>query len=171
MNLTNASQYDRVDPAEVQSLKDEIERLKSHEAELQAATAERDSRIAAQIQTVSSRQTHPWLYAYPCCQLDQLKAALSGKDEMAKRQILTANGKASQLREQNDALVKERNELKAQLSKTATPSFSDGTELKSLQVEKAALEKSLAEARASASSVASLNATIVRLFSAVLRYH
>ena len=80
---------------------------------------------------------------------------------MVKRQMTAANTKASEQRQRLEAMTKERDELKAQLSKNAAPS-SEGPQLKALQSEKAALEKSLAEAKAAAARVDQLNATIVR---------
>lgn len=46
-------QYDRIDPAEVQSLKDEIEELKSQKAQVEAASQGNEEEKQKQVERVS----------------------------------------------------------------------------------------------------------------------
>lgn len=45
-------QYDRIDPAEMQSLKTEIEHLKAANQDIEKLTAEKDTRLAEQSKKV-----------------------------------------------------------------------------------------------------------------------
>ena len=53
MEIDNYLQYDRIDPAEVQSLKDEIEELKSQKVEMEAASQSNEEEKHKQEERVS----------------------------------------------------------------------------------------------------------------------
>jgi len=58
-NVSDVShQYDRIDPAEMQALKDEIERLKSQK---EATSAEQEERISSHVQRVRNIGKLGWI--------------------------------------------------------------------------------------------------------------
>ncbi|KAH9948873.1 hypothetical protein B0H21DRAFT_731535 [Amylocystis lapponica] len=154
------SKYDRIDPAEVQSLKEEIDQLKSQKAETETATAERDQRIATLTDTITQLESS----------LKKRGDLVKSNNEKARSRIGRMEESARQMQAQLESLSKERDELQAQvaISDSAAPSREPelSQQVGQLLAEKAALEKSLFEERAARSSVSDsseLTATITLL--------
>ncbi|KAI0953616.1 hypothetical protein AcW1_007790 [Taiwanofungus camphoratus] len=163
------SKYDRIDPAEVQSLKDEIEQLKSFKSEVERAVAERDEQIKSQTERIAALDANN----------KHLKEIGQKNNQNARNRFAQLNSEKAQLNEtiiqlqtQLQIATGERDELKAQPPTDTSVSSSKEQELsqqlESVLAEKAALEKLLADektahAGAPPAEVEELNTTITAL--------
>ncbi|KAI0736332.1 hypothetical protein C8Q72DRAFT_803970 [Fomitopsis betulina] len=166
-NAQLLSKYDRIDPAEVQSLKDEIERMKATKEEAENVVKEHEERVnqlneklaASEITIRNQRdigQKNNQKYRSSFEQFSTTKAQL--------------NEQINQLQTDLQAVTAERDQLKAQppALPVDTSREQDLTQqLEALHSEKAALEKTLADERAAhsedADPAAALQATIASL--------
>ncbi|KIJ62559.1 hypothetical protein HYDPIDRAFT_93869 [Hydnomerulius pinastri MD-312] len=121
------SKYDRIDPADVQTLKDEIESLKTQKAEFEKRMEERDAKEADMAQRVRA------YVSLSTCAFNSEKSALSQT--------------ISDLQANVKSLTAERDSLRGGASADGTSS-----QLEAMRQEKAALEKALADEKASKAS-------------------
>ncbi|KAI0087040.1 hypothetical protein BDY19DRAFT_324018 [Irpex rosettiformis] len=136
------TKYDRIDPAEVQALKDQIEQLITAKAELESQKADVQSADAEKINKLEEN-------------LQRLKDLNKRNNDIAKSRFGAhalerekLNGTITQLEAQILALTTERDELKAKTQDTVAPGASAkeeelNRELEALRTEKVELEKRL----------------------------
>lgn len=141
------SKYDRVDPAEVQSLKDEIAALKSQKAEVEKLAAERDAKFSEANTRVEALEDA----------LRKHKEAATKNMEGFRQRLGQVNQERSrmnqqvkELQEQVRTLTAERDTLRAGAGAGADSDASKEltAQLDALRHEKATLEKALAEEKA-----------------------
>ncbi|CCM06215.1 uncharacterized protein FIBRA_08460 [Fibroporia radiculosa] len=156
------SKYDRIDPAEVQSLKDEIERLKVQKDELEKAISERDQRLTVQDEKAVSMQRT----------IDRNKEIGIQNNQKFRASFERFNAEKAQmtseidgLKAQIQALTSERDELKDRSRSAPTmASVHDlSEEVDALRRDKVTLEQSLADAQSRQASFNDVEATIATL--------
>ncbi|KAM5539450.1 hypothetical protein V8D89_006902 [Ganoderma adspersum] len=148
-NAQLLSKYDRIDPAEVQSLKDEITQLQTQNLELKTAAEQQAADTAAQ--------------QFKLGQLEEMNTKLKhmGQENNARAksrfnkdalEITRLKQESTELQERVDALTKELEEVKTHSQEAAAAGASVDPaltqELEALRADKASLEKALAEERA-----------------------
>lgn len=148
------SKYDRIDPAEVQSLKDEIAALKSQKAEVEKVVAERDAKLSEGNARVEALEDA----------LRKHKEAATKNTESFRQRLGQVNQERSrmnqqvkELQEQVKTLTAERDTLRAGASVSADSGASNelNAQIDTLRHEKATLERALAEEKAKPSQSAS----------------
>ncbi|KAI6151410.1 hypothetical protein EDD17DRAFT_1636802 [Pisolithus thermaeus] len=137
------NKYDRVDPTELQSLKDEIDALKSQKAEVEKLAAERDAKFSEANTRVEALEDA----------LRKHKEAATKNMEGFRQRLGQVNQERSrmnqqvkELQEQVRTLTTERDTLRAGADSDASKELT--AQLDALRHEKATLEKALAEEKA-----------------------
>ncbi|KAH9936573.1 uncharacterized protein B0H18DRAFT_974482 [Fomitopsis serialis] len=140
------SKYDRIDPAEVQSLKDEIDRIKAAKEDMENSAKERDER-SVQLQEKLTAAEASIRHLKDIGQKNNQKyRATFERFDTTKAQL---NAQITELQTGLETVTAERDQLKAQ------PQEQELTQqLEMLRSEKAALEKALADERTAHSSAA-----------------
>ncbi|KAL4250041.1 hypothetical protein ABKN59_004926 [Abortiporus biennis] len=130
-NTQLLTKYDRIDPAEMQSLKDEIDRLKAEIAETQKNAAESAQKAHAQY----------------------TKAVNIGRqnNDTFKRKIQGYEATIKEITAERDAL---KSEVEANASRKVQEAQDAKQQLDALRAEKETLEKALEQAKATATAVA-----------------
>ncbi|KAH7885445.1 hypothetical protein F5I97DRAFT_1885511 [Phlebopus sp. FC_14] len=151
-NAQLLSKYDRIDPADVQVLKDEIESLKSQKADMEKLITERDAKISESNGRVEALEEN----------MRKHKESQAKNIEQFRTRLGALNAEKSQLNKTVNELQTEVKNLAAERDVlrsgggTGGPSTDSSKELTSqveaLRQEKATLEKTLAEERASRAS-------------------
>ncbi|KAG9227404.1 Protein mlp1 [Pleurotus ostreatus] len=100
------SKYDRIDPAEVQALKDEIEQLKIAKAQLEEAAGEHDKALQDQVQKTTTLEDN--LKAHK----ERHKATV----DSARARLATLTSERNTFREKSTALEAERATLQTSLN-------------------------------------------------------
>ncbi|KZT67236.1 hypothetical protein DAEQUDRAFT_729270 [Daedalea quercina L-15889] len=161
------SKYDRIDPAEVQSLRDEIERIKASKEETESAVKERDERLV-QLQEKLTTADATIRHQKEIGQKNNQKYRTSFDQFGAARAQF--NAQIAQLQSELQTVTAERDQLKAQPQAAPADSSREQEltqQLESLRSEKAAVEKTLADERTAhlgdAAPIAALQATIASL--------
>ncbi|TFY64347.1 hypothetical protein EVJ58_g2677 [Rhodofomes roseus] len=157
-NTQLLSKYDRIDPAEVQSLKDEIERIKAAKGEMENVVRERDEQLT-QLQEKACDTTIK--NQREIGQKNNQKYRASFEQFTATKAEL--NGQITQLQTELQTVTAERDQLKSQppaISPDPSKEQELTQQLESLRSEKDALEKALADERAAHSSAAAPVATL-----------
>ncbi|KAG8214434.1 hypothetical protein J3R82DRAFT_9457 [Butyriboletus roseoflavus] len=141
-NAQLLSKYDRIDPADLQTLKEEAENLKTQKAELEKRLAEheaKDSESASKIATY-----------------DENMRKLRSMTNNLKQQLGASNGEKStlnrtlaDLQAELKSVVAERDSLRTNTGAGTEVSKDLTSQLESLRQEKVALEKTLADEKAS----------------------
>ncbi|KAI6016240.1 TPR/MLP1/MLP2-like protein-domain-containing protein [Pisolithus marmoratus] len=146
-NTQLLSKYDRIDPAEVQSLKDEIDALKAQKAEVEKLAAERDTKFSEANARVEALEDA----------LRRHKEAAMKNTEGFKQRLGQVNQERSrmnqrikELESQVGTLTAERDTLRTGAGASADSDAPKEltAQLDALRQEKAALEKALADERA-----------------------
>ncbi|KAI0826824.1 hypothetical protein BC628DRAFT_1319381 [Trametes gibbosa] len=148
-NTQLLTKYDRIDPAEVQSLKEEIAQLQTKNAELESTIETQKTEITAQLQRIHIlEEAHTRLKTIN--KDNNQKAKTRFEREGAEIQRL--NQLVTELQAQVDALTKELGDAKVHSEQAAAagapvdPALAQ--ELESLRIEKANLEHLLVEEKA-----------------------
>ncbi|KAF4577004.1 hypothetical protein EYR36_004990 [Pleurotus pulmonarius] len=100
------SKYDRIDPAEVQALKDEIEQLKTAKAQLEEAAGEHDKTLQEQVQKTTSLEDN--LKAHK----ERHKATV----DSARARLATLTSERNTFREKSTTLEAEKAALQTSLN-------------------------------------------------------
>ncbi|KAF9220879.1 hypothetical protein BS17DRAFT_786120 [Gyrodon lividus] len=137
-NAQLLSKYDRIDPADVQTLKDEIETLKTQKADLEKRIAEHDTKDTETAYRVATYEENLRKYR-------DLTANLKGRLGAFNSEKSTLNQTISDLQVELKSATAERDSLRA----TAGAGADTSKELETLRQEKATLEKTLADEKAS----------------------
>ncbi|EGN98500.1 hypothetical protein SERLA73DRAFT_169454 [Serpula lacrymans var. lacrymans S7.3] len=141
------SKYDRIDPADVQSLKEEIETLKSQKAEAEQMLSGREAEFASQTQRTEALEAN----------VRKFKESHARNAEAVRQRLGLLNNEKSQLnatvaelRAQVKTLTTERDAIQS----SAAPVLTSGSgndltdQVESLRKEKNSLEKALADEKA-----------------------
>ncbi|KAI0629748.1 hypothetical protein C8Q77DRAFT_263303 [Trametes polyzona] len=155
-NAQLLTKYDRIDPAEMQSLKDEITQLQARNAELEATIEAQKAEIAAQVQRIHVlEEAHTKLKTINKDNNQKAKARF----EREGAEIVRLTQLAADLQARVDALTAELEEAKAHSQEAAAagapvdPELAK--ELEALRAEKANLEQLLAQEKAAHQLVSS----------------
>ncbi|KAI6139407.1 hypothetical protein BKA82DRAFT_25515 [Pisolithus tinctorius] len=146
-NAQLLSKYDRIDPAEVQSLKDEIDALKAQKAEVEKLVTERDAKFSEANSRVEALEDALRKHKEAATKnMEGFRQRLGHVNQERSRM----NQQVKELQEQVRTLTAERDTLRvgAGASTDSDASKELTAQLDSLRHEKAALEKALAEERA-----------------------
>ncbi|KAI0647815.1 hypothetical protein C8Q79DRAFT_924901 [Trametes meyenii] len=150
-NTQLLTKYDRIDPVEMQSLKDEIAQLQDRNTELEALIGTQKAEIELQLQ----RATHTKLKSINRENNQKAKARFEREGAELKR----LNQLTSELEIRVESLTKELDEAKSNVQAAADSGASIDPELvkelEALRVEKASLEQHLAEEQAAHRTVSS----------------
>ncbi|KAF9491788.1 hypothetical protein BDN71DRAFT_1281098 [Pleurotus eryngii] len=122
------SKYDRIDPAEVQALKDEIEQLKTAKAQLEEAAGEHDKALQEQAQKATSLEDN--LKAHK----ERHKATV----DSARARLATLTSERNTFREKSTALEAEKATLQTSLNEmlaSGTQASSDSSDQASVIAE------------------------------------
>ncbi|PIL22755.1 transporter [Ganoderma sinense ZZ0214-1] len=148
-NAQLLSKYDRIDPAEVQSLKDEIAQLQTQNLELKAAAEQQAIDTAAQQLKLRQLEEMNTKLKHTGQENNSRAKARFNKDAL---EITKLKQESTELQERVDALTKELEEVKTHSQEAAAAGASVDPaltqELEALRADKASLEKALAEERA-----------------------
>ncbi|KAF8843385.1 hypothetical protein BDN67DRAFT_924393 [Paxillus ammoniavirescens] len=137
-NTQLLSKYDRIDPADVQTLKDEIETLKTQKADLEKRITEHDTKDAETATRVAILEENVRKYKDHTANLKSHLGIINGERSALKQSM-------SDLQAELKSVTAERDSLRANSSIGADAS----RELETLRQEKATLEKALADEKAS----------------------
>ncbi|PCH39913.1 hypothetical protein WOLCODRAFT_88363 [Wolfiporia cocos MD-104 SS10] len=168
-NAQLLSKYDRIDPAEMQSLKEEIERLSTVKEEFEKNVAERDQQLAAQTERIAHMESVIQKHKEVGQRNNQISKSRFAQYEA---QIAELNTKTSSLEEELKLVTAERDQLQTRTSTDSSATVPReqelSRELDALRAEKESLERTLAEERAAHASapavnMADLDATIASL--------
>ncbi|KAI6030410.1 hypothetical protein F5J12DRAFT_800153 [Pisolithus orientalis] len=146
-NAQLLSKYDRIDPAEVQSLKDEIDALKAQKAEVEKLVTERDAKFSEANSRVEALEDALRKHKEAATKnMEGFRQRLGHVNQERSRM----NQQVKELQEQVRTLTAERDTLHvgAGASTDSDASKELTAQLDALRHEKAALEKALAEERA-----------------------
>ncbi|OBZ68761.1 Nucleoprotein TPR [Grifola frondosa] len=158
------TKYDRIDPAEVQSLQEEIEQLKTAKADLEKSAEERDAQNTANVHKFEA-------------EIQRMKEVNSKNNTTARNRFEKDREererlevKIKELNTSLESMTKERDELQTRAQTTVSDVSKDhelNQRINRLASEKLALEKSLASEKAakeaSSTKLAELSAEIATL--------
>ncbi|KAG6330667.1 hypothetical protein ID866_8422 [Astraeus odoratus] len=146
------SKYDRIDPTEVQSLKDEIEALKAQKADAEKSISERDTKLSEVNSRVEALEEAVRKHREAAHKhVEQFRQRLGQANQEKSKLTETIN----QLQEQVKTLAAEKDALRSSINTNNTDSDSLKelhTQLDALRQEKEALERALADEKAKAST-------------------
>ncbi|KAI0667763.1 hypothetical protein C8Q78DRAFT_1052496 [Trametes maxima] len=167
-NAQLLTKYDRIDPVEMQSLKDEITQLQARNAELEAVVESQKAEIELQLKRVHTlEEAHTKLKSINKENNQKAKARFEREGAELKR----LNQLTSELETRVESLTKELDEAKSNAQAAVNSGVSIDPELmkelEALRTEKASLEHLLAEERvahlAASSQVNEQSATLEQL--------
>ncbi|KAL6308319.1 hypothetical protein BKA93DRAFT_560042 [Sparassis latifolia] len=161
-NTQLLTKYDRIDPAEVQSLKDEIDQLTTQKAQLESAAAERTREADDLHAKVAQLESGNFKLKDIGKQNNERFKTQMGR---LKAEVETLSKELAPLRDSLATLSSERDELKTKIqSGVSEPSkeLELSQQLEALRTEKTALEKALVDERSARANVTSVHAIVQR---------